>query len=173
MAKVTHCEICGKKFKWYRWRYECKQCGKNVCGKCLKTVRDINIKSKTYGKRIFLCKDCYDNLQREYKKAKDIIVVRSSHVGGHKTIRILGEISTGIAYEDFDDAKFELQYNTLKMGGNAILNYKYIRHKYSQITDGGGTYYYSLFTARGTVAVVEKIQKSQKRVAKKTELGES
>lgn len=132
-----HCQICGAEFKWYwRWRHYCYYCGKCVCIDCM---------SKSHPKSKNVCKQCFD----------EMIVVRSGHVGGHTTIKILRDIETDFEYDDFDDAKSELMCKTLEAGGNAILNYKYHRHKYSKPTNGG-TYYYSRFSATGTAAIVKE-----------------
>jgi len=116
------------------------------------------MQSDFYGQELELCAICYQRLLNDFEEAKKIIVVRSPQVGGHRTVQTLCNISTRIEYEDFDDAKFELQYNAYKLGGNAVLNYKYIKHKHSKSTGhkGEGTYYYNLFTAKGTIALVER-----------------
>ncbi len=134
--KNPNCQICGAEFKWYRGRHYCYYCCKCVCNDCI---------SKSYPKSKDVCKQCFD----------EMIVVRSGHVRGHTTIKILGDIETDIEYCDFDDAKSELMCKTLEAGGNAILNYKYLRHKYSKPTNGG-TYYYSRFSAAGTAAIVKE-----------------
>jgi len=135
--KNPNCQICGAEFRWYwRQKYYCDYCGKCVCIDCI---------SKSYPKSKNVCMQCFD----------EMIVVRSGHVGGHTTIKILGDIETDFEYDDFDDAKSELKCKTLEVGGNAILNCKHHRHKYSQPTNGG-TYYYNKFSATGTAAIVKE-----------------
>lgn len=122
---------------------------------------EINMQSNFYGQHIELCTICYQQLLNDYEEVEEVIVVRSPHVGGHKTMKIFGDIFTGIGYKDFDDARFELQYNAFKLGGNAVLNYRYIKHKHWRSTGrkGRGIYYYNKFTAEGTVAIVKKQRK--------------
>lgn len=161
MGESKHCHFCEKKLTWYRWSYECEDCGELFCLSHVNSVKEIELESQKYGKNVFLCFLCDMTRKSDYERAKEVKVVRSSHVGGHKLLETLKDISTGIQYKDFDNAKFELQYNAYKLGGNAILNYRYVKHKHQKPTghEGRGTYYYNLFTAKGTVAKIEKLDR--------------
>lgn len=125
----------------------------------MKETLELDLRSIFFGKKLELCNICYQKLLEDYEKAKSVIVVRSSHIGGHEIVKNLGKISTKTEYEDFDTSKFELQYNAYKMGGNGIINYRYIKHKKSETNNSGGTYYYSVFTSEGEVVLVEKIKR--------------
>ena len=155
MAKATHCETCRRKFNLVRWRHNCNGCGKVICGKCKTEALNIDLRSQSYGRSLVLCPVCWKRFSRDYRKAQEVKVVSSGHVGGHRTIKILGKIYTKVHHREPRDAKIELQYNAYKLGGNAILDYYYHKHRHSESGSGEGTHYYTCFTAEGTVVIIE------------------
>ena len=100
---------------------------------------------------IKICTECWEPCTTAIK---NMIVVKSGHVGGHITKKVVGELSTE-KWEDVYDVETSLKYQAYVMGANAILKYKYIKHKNSKSTETGGTYYYNTFSGYGLAAVVE------------------
>lgn len=139
LSQSSMCQICGTEFSWY-WnhRHSCGACGKTVCDKC----------SEKYIGSIELCTICFQNYSG---KLDSVIIIKSSHVGNHNTIRNIKNISTAHFYKNYDEAKEELILQCLILGGNAVLSTKFETQKKED-----GNYIYKVHRGHGVASVVEK-----------------
>jgi uncharacterized protein YbjQ (UPF0145 family) len=152
--KVSKCQLCGISFTWHTWRNECEYCHKILCRKCVTAFsEDLNENFS-----IKLCDDCWETYTNGIES---MIIVRSRHVGGHKTVKDLGEVST-TEWRDINDVATAIKHEAFLLGANAVLNYKYKKKKRSEETDSGGTYYYSTFVAFGKAAIIESYDNGRK-----------
>ena len=147
-----YCQLCETEFTWHTWRNRCSCCDIVVCRNCISNYSEnVNGDSETEHFSIKICTECWEPCTTAIK---NMIVVKSGHVGGHITKKVVGELSTE-KWEDVYDVETSLKYQAYVMGANAILKYKYIKHKNSKSTETGGTYYYNTFSGYGLAAVVE------------------
>ena len=58
----------------------------------------------------------------------DLIIVRSDHVGGHRTVKRLGQVTTRGHYTAIS-VKEDLSRKAAKRGANALLNYTWHRSR--------------------------------------------
>lgn len=90
------------------------------------------------------------------KQAEQLIVVKSSNVGRHRTVRLLGDISSAAQHRSLGAAESDLRLQAAELGANAILSYYYETSRGSEPSYSGyGTHYFTVFRAYGRAAIVE------------------
>jgi len=77
-------------------------------------------------------------------KIRDIIIVKSGHVGGHVTKKEIGSIATSEWHRIQNNAVETLKYLCAKSGGNAIVQLDIKKETHSEPGSGQGTHYYSV-----------------------------
>lgn len=152
MTEPLVCPTCKKEFGFFRWRYECSECGKVTCADCRS---DANMLHRG------LCKQCSDGVDGAI--ASVAVVVKSRHVGGHKTVKEYERV-VGRGWEsDQQRSVTDIKYQASKFGANALLSLEFERSTSSEPGTGKGRHYYSVFRASGVPALIEKSEGGRRR----------
>lgn len=150
MTKPVSCPFCRNEFGFFRWKYECSECGKTTCADCSENNPFLNRR---------ICKSCADIIAKGISSIK---VVKSEQVGGHNTKKSY-EIVIGQHWErNQQDTVNNIKYQAYKIGANALLSLDICKDTHSEPGSGKGTHYYSVFRASARPAVIEKKTKIEK-----------
>jgi len=162
MGKKEYCSKCKRQFRFFRWKYKCQKCRKDLCNSCLINLKIpiyeylatelINLRYKE------LCNECY---KKEFEKVKsfnekhkqamqdkeyvDVYPIRYKNPpylsGTEKTI-----IETDY-YKDRDDAEISLRVSAAFLDCNIVFACEFISKK-----NRDGNYIYKTWQARGIPA---------------------
>jgi len=144
MSNQEKCPICKKEFGIFRWRYECTECRKTICGDCSGDYYFLNRK---------VCDICISKINQETAKIK---VVKSDHIGGHKIIKSFNSIRATHWNRNQQDTIKNIKYQAYKLGANSIVSLDIEQDTGSEAGSGKGTHYYSIFLASGKPVLIEK-----------------
>lgn len=143
----------------------CYDCGSQVCSKCSlqalpwdEVCRDgylTKVDSPAYWSN---CRRCHE---KKRKRQDSINVVRSDHVGRHRTLEVGREIVTHW-WRNRDYAERELRVLAAEEAGvNAIVSREYESETDSEVSDSGwGTHHFKVWRAKGRCAIVAPFDKA-------------
>lgn len=154
-SKITHCQICNSRFTWTKHKSICACCGKTICRDCFGKFSEPQNSSI----RFKICNNCWET---ETQKIEEVIIVKSPHVGGHRTIEEINKIESE-TWDELTDVETDLKYESYKKGGNAVLNFRYKKITKTGLSDRNRTYYYNAFRGYGLAAVVEPYKKRKRK----------
>jgi len=138
------CPICRESFG-FSSKYKCNDCRVEVCSDCKTKPR--------YLYKEIACRKCNTC---SLTAMKTVVLVKSSHVGGHKITRKFGEIHSEFTGRNYDETTDNLKYQAIKMGANGIVELKNEKSTHSETTKSGGSYYFSMWTSTGIPVQLEK-----------------
>ena len=99
-----------------------------------------------------------------YVTPEEVYISKTNSVKGWEVVETSDWKVIGTS-KDLDTAKSDVLYYAEKIGGNALLNYRYTTSKESEGTSGGGTYHYTMHSFSGDVVTIA--QKSSRGEIKK------
>ena len=140
------CTNCNHKFFIFKEIFYCDTCEKEICENCRL--------QPTYLHEKYVCKSCNIN---NLSKIKNIIVVKSGHIGGHKILKYHHEIESDFNDNNYDETTGNLKYKAYKMGANGIISL--LQHKKQHVkstSNSKGEYIYSMFHSTGIPVNIEK-----------------
>jgi hypothetical protein len=158
----SSCFSCGKRFGLLTWRHPCAICAQEFCDACSgkklhpleRSPRGTARAAAGHDRELDVCAGCHEKIT---SGAGGVIVVRAAAVGGYRTVRRIGRVSSWLERlnpeQSIQDARVLVQH----AGGNALLNMCLIKDGGGEPSQGmDGTPGDSVYTCAGDAAVVER-----------------
>lgn len=149
------CKNCSHKSFLQKERFYCDTCSCQICNKC--KIEPYYLYEK------YVCSKCN---QQNRKDLKNVVVVKSNHIGGHNIIQEFDMIESDMIHDNYDVPADNLKYKAFMLGANGITSFSRLKETFSEQTENKeGVYYYSMFGCKGVPVLIEKYSKSKERLS--------
>jgi len=156
------CPSCNKKFWFFKNKYKCVSCGKSFCFNCLRAEHEANyLNSDLYNIGGLYCESCFNEkvtpvllkYRNAVKKSKHVELFPFTYKGKLKISSNSKTIYTDW-YENKQETEEELKVSAAFMDCNVVYDIEWSKDTDSEPSENGrGTYYYTIWQAKGVLAI--------------------